>query len=525
MKTLFRQIEQFKNSNLSAIWFNDKDYSYDYLIRYTKKLAEYLKNGGIKKGDVITVVLPNIPLTIYSLYALDLLGCVQNIIHPLTPFDRIMKTMNEVGSKHVILLGTLYQDNIDKLDPSINYYFVNPLYDMGLIKRNLFYLKFKKAKEKDNIHLIDKFRSFKEIDEVIDRDPLETSIYLHSGGTTGVSKTIELSDNSLNNLADKVPWIVTGDLRGKGMLAVLPTFHGFGLGMGVHAALSNGGESYLMMKFNSDKTLELIDKNRVHFVIGIPLLYEKLYVNPKFKETNFKNVIAMFIGGDKVPPSLIEKYNKHFEENGSKGKLLEGYGLTETVTVCSVNTPEDFKVSSIGRPLHGIEMEIRDEGGKKLGPNEDGEIYIKGDTTMNGYLNDIDTTNKSLILENGEIWFKSGDIGYIDEDGFIFFKGRAKRVFKIAGINVYPHEVERLITNLDEVFDASLEYFSEPKPHLNLYIIKHKDYSDIEVIRKKIVDELEHNVLKYSMPQKIIFLDKFPETNVGKIDHSKFIDE
>ena len=140
-------------------------------------------------------------------------------------------------------------------------------------------------------------------------------------------------------------------------------------------------------------------------------------------------------------------------------KLLEGYGLTETVTVCNVNTKVNFKLGSVGKALRGINIKILDESLNEVPINTIGEVFISGDTLMNGYKGDLDTTNKTMININGETYIRSGDLGHLDDEGFLFLKGRKKRMFKISGLNVYPSEVEKIATDNIDIVDAALEYF------------------------------------------------------------------
>ena len=525
--TLYESILKYENEGLNALYFENKSITYKQLLINIRKMITYLKGKGIKKGDIVTVVLPNIPSTVYLFYALDALGVIQNIVHPLTPAPQIIKTMEEVGSKNAIVLALEYQNYKELFDSSnYNFFFVNPMHDKSFLMRHAFYLKFKKVKENNHLFLLDKFHSCKEETNIISRDIEEPSIYLHSGGTTGTPKVIEISDRAINNLAMKVDGIVNQSIKGKSMLAVLPTFHGFGLGMGIHAPLANGASSSLMIKFNADKVIEWINQNKVNLIIGVPQLYQKLMKNPNFSSSKLSNLEFSFIGGDNVPPSLIKQFNELMKANNSSCMLLEGYGLTETVTVCNVNTKLDFKVGSVGKPLRGIEIQIRENDLNLLPNNEIGEVYISGNTTMNGYLNDIETTNKTLINLDNKLWVKTGDLGYLDNDGFLFLKGRMKRMFKISGINVYPSEVEKIATDLvDYVKDASLEYFDDGKPHMVLFLIKNKqsNKNDNEII-ELVTNELNQKLLKYSLPKKIFILDEFPQTRVGKIDHSKFKD-
>jgi len=524
--TLYEKILKYENSKLNALYFEKKNISFNKLLSNIRKLVTYFKNKGIKKGDIVTVVLPNIPTSVYTFYALDALGAVQNIIHPLTSFDKIIETMKEVNSKSVVLLATNYQNNEEFINQSeYNYFFVNPMYDNSLVMRSAFYLKFKKAKENNHVFLLDKFYKEKENNDIINRDEKETSIYLHSGGTTGTPKVICLSDYAINNLVDKIDGIVECSIEGKSMLAVLPTFHGFGLGMGIHGPLSRGASSALMMKFNADKVIGWINKNKINLIIGVPLLYQKLMKNENFISSKLSNLEFCFVGGDNVPPSLIVEFNEIMRNNNSNCMLLEGYGLTETVTVCNVNTKSNFKIGSVGKPLVGIEIKILDDDFNEVENNVVGEVYIASNTFMNGYLNDYDTTSKTLLNIKGTTYVRSGDLGYLDDDGFLFLKGRKKRMFKISGLNVYPSEVEKIVSDNENIIDAALEYFMEPKPHLILYVIKNKKCCiEDKELSNILMNDLKNKVLKYSLPQKIVFMEEFPKTKVGKINHQGFID-
>lgn len=524
--TLYEKIAKYDNSKLNALYYEKHTISFNLLLSNIRKLVTYFKNKGIKKGDVVTVVLPNIPASVYTFYALNALGAIQNIVHPLTSFEKIMKTMKETNCQSVVLLATNYQDNQDAINNSkYKFFFVNPMYNNSFILRHAFYIKFKKVRENSHVFLLDKF--YKEKESIIfeEKDEKETSIYLHSGGTTGTPKVICLSDYAINNLVDKIDGIVECNIEGKSMLAVLPTFHGFGLGMGIHGPLSKGASSALMMKFNSDKVIDWINQNKVNLIIGVPVLYQKLMKNNNFLKAKLDNLEFCFIGGDNVPPSLILEFNKMMEMNNSYCKLLEGYGLTETVTVCNVNTKSNFKIGSVGKPLNGIKIKILDDDLNEVNQNDVGEVYINGNTFMNGYLFDEEATNKTLININGVKYVRTGDLGYLDEDGFLFLKGRKKRMFKISGLNVYPSEIEKIVSDRDEIIDAALEYFIEPKPHMILYVIKNKNcVINEEELNSLIMEDLKKKVLKYSLPQKIVFMNEFPKTNVGKINHQGFKD-
>ena len=486
-------------------------------------MITYLKNKGIKEDDVVTIVLPNVPVTIYLLYALNAIGAKQNIIHPLTPFDGIIKAMEDTSSKNLIILETIYQERMIEFDEAnYNIFFVNPMYDKNIFMRHAFYLKFKGIKENDHMFKIDHFHKEKEYVGEINHDDLKDSIYLHSGGTTGNPKIIALSDASFNNLSSKIDGIVPSSLEGKSMLAVLPHFHGFGLGMGIHSPLFEGATTAIMMKFDGDKIIKWINQGKINFIIGIPLLYTKLFENKKFMKCKMENLEYLFIGGDNCSRDLITKTNAFFKKKGIDCALLEGYGLTETVTVCNVNTKENQKVGSVGKPLQGIKVQIRDENLNLLKPNEVGEVFVSGNTLMNGYYHNPKATQETKMVIDEEEWIRTGDLGYLDEEGFLFIKGRKKRLIKIAGINVYPSEVENLVSNMDGVRHAALIYFKDENK-LKLFVTIEEDkIKDKELLKKEIETQVKNNFTKYAWPKEIEIVKHFPRTKMGKIDYKGF---
>ena len=184
----------------------------------------------------------------------------------------------------------------------------------------------------------------------------------------------------------------------------------------------------------------------MNYIVGVPSLFEALLKDKKFvNNPNIKNIIQTFVGGDFAHPTLQDRLNALLKKHGSNARLLEGYGLTETVTVNCVNRASDERKGSVGKPLLGYKMKIVDlETKKELGPNQDGEIIVTCDAIMNGYLKDEETTNQVLKKdENGVLWVYTGDLGYMDEDGYLYLKSRLKRVIKVSGVPVFPSEVEK----------------------------------------------------------------------------------
>ena len=524
---MYRSLLRHEGSQLVAIRFENKEVTYKELLTNIRKMVSFCRRLGVREGDVVTLSLPNVPTGIYALYALNAIGAVLNIIHPLSPVQEILRTARETDSKLIVALSTLVKSHGDAFAQSgIPTAFANPMADVSLLMKTLCNVKYGKAKGKDGLYDLEDYRREKEDHTYSERKQSETCLYLHSGGTTGASKIIELSADAINNLVARSDDLLPYGIAGKSILAVLPAFHGFGLGMGIHAPLYWGATSALMTKFDVKKTIRWIHQGKVNVILGVPLLYQKLMKHPAFDDGDLSHIECAFVGGDNVPPSLIESFNALMEREGSVGRMLEGYGLTETVTVCSVNTHKAFRMGSVGKPLEGIEITVRDENRNPVPNGQVGEVYIAGDTLMNGYYKDPAATGETILKIDGKDWVRSGDLGYLDEEGYLFLKGRIKRVYKIAGINVYPAEVEKIATDLTEdIYDAALELFESPKPHLTLFLIRNKNSTRTEEeLKEEILSRISERMTKYCIPEKVIFSESFPKTKVGKTDHKAMKD-
>ena len=330
-------------------------------------------------------------------------------------------------------------------------------------------------------------------------------IYLSSGGTSGKPKTIVLSDFSILSLIDVAPEVlgenIKKEVQSKFMLACLPMFHGFGLVMGILTLMLHGGADSILPKFRSQKVVDLIEKNKCNIIIGVPAMFEALLKNKNFYGEKLKNIDICFIGGDFIPPSLLQRFNKKLEENGSKAKVFEGYGLTETVTVMSVNTFENNCLGSVGKPINNVKVKILDDDHNVLNCFEKGEIAISGPTLMNGYLEG----ESNFIEIDKERYVLSGDIGYLDDEGFLFFVSRKKRIIKKKGYNIFPLEIEKYISSLDEVENCS--YLSKNgNAEEETYLFLEIKSQEQENIKNKVIELIRKNGQEYEVPDQVIIL-------------------
>lgn len=506
-----------------TISYYKKIYNNDFFLDRVDRLAYWLHSQGIQKGDVVAICLPNIPDAIFSVYAVNKCGAIANLIHPLMPPLGLKKLLDFTDTKLLIYLDSFYVKGMDILK-DIKTIICNVSDYMSMPISLFAWHKTKKDNRKslnatNTISIKECYRKKGEINIKINEEDI--AAYLHSGGTTGSPKTIMLSNRSLNACAKQTGAIV-GDIYGNSdaMLMALPLFHGFGLGVAMHTTICKGAKVVLMPRFSGKGAAKLIKKEGITFIAGVPQMYNKIMDAKEFSGNHLKKLKNIYCGGDKLPKSIKDRWDKIMQKWGNEIEILEGYGLTEMVTVSHVNIPNVNKPSSVGKPLKGIMQKIIDNKGNILKPNQSGEICLSGKTMMSGYLKDPKSTKISMRKdENGINWIHTGDCGYIDEDGFLFFRERIKRMIKVSGINVFPQEIEYTVSSLPEIkYACALEIEWNKKPAIKLYVVLNNKFILDKELENKILNHISERLMKYSMPKVIEQRDKLPLTMVGKVD-------
>ena len=512
-----------------ALRYMGHKYTYEHLLKRINQFAKALLDLGYKKDEVITVCLPNIPDAVYLLYAINQIGAISNIIHPLFNLSQMEENIAVTKSRVLFCLDTTYQMFKPLEEKGVRIFACSPTNELTFIEKFVY-----KQSQKKKIGKIDYkntsrqfYFSKRELD--YDKRYNNNTVYLNSGGTSGKAKIISLSSFAMNALAHYGPWIIdVEDGKNIGMLAVLPMFHGFGLEMGVHIILSFGATCVLMPKFNRDQTIKYIKKNQIQLMIGIPILYESLLSKKSFKGKMLRNLNIAFVGGDFVSTNLLKSFNQLMIENGSKCRLREGYGLTETVCVCSVNTHHHHKAATSGMALPNVNFKVIDPNTlEDLGHNKEGELCISGETLMNGYVYAEDplANEKTFITDkDGVKWLRTGDFCSIDDENYVTFKQRLKRIIKVSGVPVFPSMVEDSACAYSFVYECAA-IGVEDKRHghiIKLYVVLHRDYKGtMEAASKAIEDKIIRDLGIYAKPKEIVFVDKLPHTFVGKIDVNK----
>lgn len=504
----------------TALTFGPLSISYPKLKRKIVEMAERLHGYGIKSGDVVCLCSPNIPQAIYALYALNMIGAICFIVHPLFPPHTLDEDLRRAKAKLLIVIDqryNFYRDHV-KCCPIRT---ISAADDFPRIVTPFYDLIYRRQLRGTSPELRVTHLERKELEEV-NRDAFKPSIYLESGGTTGRSKIVVINDSAAGYPAIYARYILEvapGGVAGHAMLGALPMFHGYGLSMGVNAPLVWNATSALMISYDIKRICRLARRDRLHYLLVIPYAARKLLSYRGFKGRALRCLSHAFIGADKPPLPLFQEWETRMREYGSDCALLEGYGLTETVNVICVNRKSEKRYGSVGKPLPGTYIRVVDRTGHPLPAGAEGEIQISSPALMIGYLDDEKTTREALFIdEEGRKWLRTGDLGWIDQDGYVYFKDRLKNLFKIAGHNVFPDDIEHLVSEDSRVVAAAaIPVPDDRHPYIHLYL-ELKPGVDPNLVKSELQQKMADNLIKYEIPQRIEILEALPRTPLKKID-------
>lgn len=525
-----------------AIDYMNRRISYKSLLKEVNKCASGLQAIGIKPGDRVTICLPNIPQAVIAFYATLSVGAVANMIHPLSAGPEIEFTVNVAASKCLFVLDGFFDKTKGINCPSLRNIIYSSAGDyLSHIKKAGFWItqgrKIQKIVSKPGVMswkaFIKKGNVPADLSQIkTNSDPHKEAVILYSGGTSGKQKGILLSHYNINALSKLTiqHGCPTLGIRDK-MLAVLPMFHGFGLGVCIHSSIFAGATIVLVPRFNADICANLIKNKKPSVIVGVPTLYEALLRNNRMKNVDCSCLKGAFAGGDSLPYEIKIAFDRILKENNSPVLLREGYGLTECVTASALTPNDDYRKGSVGLPYNGITYKIVSTENTNgpytpLAPMTDGEIVLKGPTVMLGYLNEPEETSKVLrIHEDGNVWLHTGDLGYMDEDGFIYFKSRIKRMIKCRGYSVYPSQIEAVINSHPKVSMSCVigveDSYEMSKLKAFIVLKEEVDKSDPDALQKEFFTYFGENIARFSQPKIIEFRDSLPMTKVGKIAYTQ----
>lgn len=528
-------------------YFNNK-YTYKELMDNVIDCAKSLKTIGVKEGDVVSICMPNTPEALFMFYAVNMVGAVSNMIHPLSSEKEIEFFLNKTKSKFIMTIDIDYKKVINIINnTSVNKVIVSSAgYSLKGLKKTMYSIfntdvtkaikkikqVFLKAFQNREVMSYKKFiqkgHNYYE-DYTVPRKDSDLAVVLYSGGTSGTPKGIMLSNLSFNALAYQAHFMCDPAKEGDSILCIMPIFHGFGLGVCIHTCLHIGMKCILVPTFKAKKLVELIRKTKPNFLVGVPTLFEALYNNKNLKEGDFSSINCIVSGGDVMDEENLVKYNDMFKKYGSSAKIRVGYGLTEACAATCLTPTNMHKNRSIGIPFPDMIYKIVEIGTiKEAKCMQDGEICISGPTVMMGYLDDEKETNDTLkVHKDGNLWLHTGDIGCIDKDGFVYFKSRLKRIIISSGYNIYPSYIEGIINKHEYV--ATSTVIPVPDKYrgqiAKAFVVLKKEVKLDEDVEKEIKEYCEKYVAKYAMPKIFEFRKELPKTLVGKIAYTVLEEE
>ena len=540
--TMFEKVEEVakKWPNLVAFDFMGRPTTYRRLVEEVHKCARSLRTIGVRENDKVTIAMPNCPQAIFMFYAVNLIGAIANMIHPLSAEKEIEFYLNESQSVTAITLDQFYSkfERVRSHTGIVNIIIASIKDELSRpVKVGYMVTEGRKQERIPKDAPVIRWKEFMRLGRAcfynyrVHREADDPAVILYSGGTTGTTKGIVLTNLNFNALSQQVhatnPMFIGGG--NDKMLAAMPLFHGFGLGVCIHTMLSEGGRCVLVPRFTPKSYARLITKYKCSFIAGVPTLYEALLREPSMEGADLSFMKGVFSGGDSLSIELKKKLDAFLKDHGAKIQVREGYGTTETVTACCLTPPHTHKEGSIGVPFPDTYIKVVEPGTDRVLPyGEEGEILLAGPTVMKEYMNHPQETADTLRKhEDGLTWVYTGDLGCMDEEGFVYFHGRSKRMIISSGYNIYPGQIENILDANeyvqmscvigipDDLKMQAVKAFIMLKPH----------YPKSEKMREEIMEYCRRHIAKYALPREIEFRDELPKTLVGKVAYRKLEEE
>ena len=526
---------------------NNKDYLLDIALVYLgrnitygelfenidKTAAAFLKMG-VEEKDIVTIALPSIPEALYCIYALNKIGAVANMIHPMAGSKETIDYFNEVQSRIAVIYDGAYDDIADVIGKSSvkKVIVASPGDSLPFVLRVAYRLKVKKPSLDGKVFL--SWKTFIQagkhtVVKSVRRDCHETAIISHTGGTTGEPKGCLISDYSTNAEVWQVGKTMYPS-RQECMIVVLPPFVNYSLTNGMFEPLAFGMKLVLIPKYEPLKFAEYVTKYKVNHVNTIPAYCEALLQIPNVEKYDLSSLKYVVYGGEGMTDEIEKAVNAVLQKCGCKYSLKKGLGMTEATSAASATFDSVNNMESVGIPFPKMVIKTVDvDTGKEKTYGEEGEICISGPTLMKGYYNNLQATNEIIkIHEDGKRWIHTGDLGYINEDGVIFVTGRIKRIIMTKGkdgqvTKMFPDRIEKAIyTNSAVELCCVVGIPDENRINYPKAIVVLKQgWLENETTKRSILNTCTASLPEYMVPNEIEFRNELPRTARGKVDYRK----
>jgi long-chain acyl-CoA synthetase len=505
--------------------------TYREFVQAIERCAGALSALGLGRGERILISMPTTPQGVIAFYAANRLGAVPALIHPLSTAPEITHYLDASRARIALTLDAFY-GTLAAATPRqpLEAIVLARIPDyLGPLKKLGFWL----AKGR-RIAAVPADARVRWWSDLAARAPAPQAIattddpaaILFSGGTTGLPKGIVLSNR--NFIAEGLQAAAWGNMQeGDSILAVLPIFHGFGLGVCVNAVLMVGGTSILVPLFSPEAVAKLLRRKRPNLLVGVPTLYEALAKDPSLANADLSCLRACFCGADTLPRPVKERFEKLVAGCGGNVKLLEGYGLTEAVTAIMATPLDEYREGSIGVPFPDMRAKICPIGTTEEAPaGEEGEICVCGPAVMLGYLDDAEASAQALrVHADGRTWLHTGDLGRMDADGFFYFTVRLKRMIKSSGFNVYPAQVEAVLYQHPLVAEACVVGVPDlaQVERVKAYVVLREPSRATGNTEAALIAHCRERLIKWSCPREVEFRAELPKTRIGKLDYRALV--
>ena len=520
------------HSDSTAFNYYGRKITYGQFFDYTKQVAKSFTKLGVSEKDIVAIIAVSIPEVIYSFYGLNRIGAISNMIDPRTSAEGIKEYLLETKTTVVVVLDIAYQKIVKAIMGTQvkTVVVVSPSDSLPTGMKILYRLTKGKIRVNSDHMLWNKFIEIGKDQDYTDTPyrEKECCVIVHTGGTTGFPKGVMLSNDNLNQSAFQLINSEFNLNRGDIWADIMPPFIAYGIGNGLHMPLIKGMEVVLIPAFDPKKYDELMIKYNPTHIVGVPSHYENIISSKKMNNKDISYLVSPVVGGDSMKPELEKKVNAFIKSHNGQNNVMKGYGMTEVSAAVSACMSDRInKIGSVGIPFaHTIISVFDPETGKELKYGEKGEVCMTGPNTMVGYYENEKETDQILrVHPDGLVWVHSGDIGYMDEDGFLFIEGRIKRIIvRHDGFKVFPSFIEDVVIKSDKVKEccavgAPDHNHAQGMVPVLFVVLSRKGQDDKEHTINELVELCETELPEYAQPRKIQTVDKLPLTPIGKIDY------
>lgn len=513
----------------TAMVYMGRKITYRELFHNIDRLSVAFSEEGIKDADIVTIIAPSLPEIIYSFYALNKIGAVSNFIDPRKSPEEVDAALSVMQTKACIVLDSMWEYFFDvAVKYTSKLISVSITDSLPMPARCLLGLKGKKKLDSKILPLNNLLKKYSKTDKTVIVPYVANKLALleYTGGTTGISKGVMLSNENVNSVVEQTIYSGVPLKRGESWLAVAFPFIAYALICSQHMPLSLGITAYLCYSLDIKNVEKQLLKNKCNHMANTPLMWEQLIKSKHVAKKDLSFIIAPTVGADSLDVSKEKTINQFLQEHNCSFRLSKGYGMTEVSSGIAI-TPNNSvnKLGSVGISFPMTNIGIFEVGtDKELTYGEQGEICVQGPSVMLGYYNS-DEANAGIFHkhEDGQVWLHSGDLGHIDEDGFLFIDGRIKRmIIDCTGFKIFASLVENVILDISEVEKCCVVGIKDTEHNVGqipIAFVIAKRGTNKEQLRERIVEICEMQLPEYSYPRKIIFREEFPYTSAGKVDY------